>query len=639
MVGLGCRWSVQRVTVAVLCLVALGGTVAVAGGGTGGAPDNLTEDGLEPVEKGGTVVYEFSEDERLDDLGPAGDGVREFEGELLGQPGAQDDRTRVEKPWDGLTRYESIVQLRMSLQDGSTSSCSGTVVGEYHVITAAHCVQFDGSFGGWVDEVSVVPMVDSQNGTEIRPYGAADARLARMYQVWLDEQTSVPEHDFALLTLDRSLGEPAATTQIPWGQYPANDDVYSQDTVYNLGYPGLPPDGGPWPSLWGDDGPGLGHYWLSDKTFHVDADVSGGHSGGPLFHESFLGYEQLGVAAYTTGSSTYGPRITETKNDDLVDWIDSTAFVDPPDDRPEFVFEQLEYTGNDDEWLELPQTAGLLPGEEITIEHTVRNVGTAAGEADVAVREATDGTCERSDPVVASESIETPGAFDTERVSLDVAFPGEFGNTTADICLTLEPDGEEFDDQPAAHNRSTVQTLSFEPVSSPAFDVGDVNRDLGITIVDAALIQQHLAGLEPDPFDPELADVNRDGNVTIVDAALIQQHLAGFVDAGTANVTDLEVGIDTDLAGGTGARSENTTEIAVTVANPGGLGVLQTGELRVAPEADGLGDADAVVATSTVDVTPGGDQQLVMTVPDDAVTEGDWVRFVTDDDESTQQIG
>jgi len=451
------------------------------------ADDGERPDSFVPVNTGATVVYDFRSDDRLDSDGNAsvsGGLEREFEGTpLMKVPESHDKRERVEKPWDTLTRHETVVQVQMTLQNGNMSSCTGTIVGEYHVLTAGHCVQFS-AFDGWVDEVSVVPMIDTQEGTVVEPYGKADVRIARTYQAWLDHETNVPEHDFALLTLDRSIGQPDATTVMEWGAYPANDPVYTQDTVFNHGYPGTPPHG-PFPSLWEDQGEGLGHYF-NDGTFQADIKVSGGHSGGPLFHSTSAGNnEQIGVAAYKLGRTTMGPRVSFKKGGDLSDWTNATQYVGPPDDKPEFVFESTAYTGEDRDFFEVDPVAGIVPGEtEITFEHAVRNVGTVQGtnEINITLREAVGGSCDEADPAFHTESVAAPSAFDSTNVSFTTTLPSDVSSDSVPVCLTIESGVDEFDDRDPSHNVSAIRSLDVVTGPDVESSLGKADADPGQTV-------------------------------------------------------------------------------------------------------------------------------------------------------------
>jgi hypothetical protein len=65
--------------------------------------------------------------------------------------------------------------------------------------------------------------------------------------------------------------------------------------------------------------------------------------------------------------------------------------------------------------------------------------------------------------------------------------------------------------------------------SASAAEIGDVNNDASINIVDALLIAQFYVGLNPSNFDQGVADVNGDGSINIVDALLVAQYYVGLV--------------------------------------------------------------------------------------------------------------
>ncbi|MBN1697229.1 MAG: dockerin type I repeat-containing protein [Spirochaetales bacterium] len=62
-------------------------------------------------------------------------------------------------------------------------------------------------------------------------------------------------------------------------------------------------------------------------------------------------------------------------------------------------------------------------------------------------------------------------------------------------------------------------------------DMGDVNEDGAINIVDALLVAQFYVGLNPSGFNRANADVNCDSSINIVDALIIARYYVGLVDS------------------------------------------------------------------------------------------------------------
>jgi endoglucanase len=63
----------------------------------------------------------------------------------------------------------------------------------------------------------------------------------------------------------------------------------------------------------------------------------------------------------------------------------------------------------------------------------------------------------------------------------------------------------------------------------PVSDLGDVNSDGSIDILDALLSAQYYVGLDPAGFNPDNGDVDCDGDIDIVDALLIAQYYVGLI--------------------------------------------------------------------------------------------------------------
>ena len=66
----------------------------------------------------------------------------------------------------------------------------------------------------------------------------------------------------------------------------------------------------------------------------------------------------------------------------------------------------------------------------------------------------------------------------------------------------------------------------------PEFNLGDVNYDGEINIIDALLISQLYVGLDPPSYTapPAAGDANCDGFVDIIDALVIAQYYVGIIN-------------------------------------------------------------------------------------------------------------
>jgi len=101
--------------------------------------------------------------------------------------------------------WRTIVKLLITAADGSHWGCSGGMVGSssghgFHVLTAGHCVYMH-DHGGWVGSIKVIPALDES----YMPFSYAWATMFRTYTGWTQYQ--MVEHDFAVLTLDRNIGD------------------------------------------------------------------------------------------------------------------------------------------------------------------------------------------------------------------------------------------------------------------------------------------------------------------------------------------------------------------------------------------------------------------------------------------------
>ena len=71
----------------------------------------------------------------------------------------------------------------------------------------------------------------------------------------------------------------------------------------------------------------------------------------------------------------------------------------------------------------------------------------------------------------------------------------------------------------------------WQPLSSPAQPLGDVNCDGAVTIADAQLIAQKIVGRIDGLACAKNGDVNESGGVNIADAQLIAQLIVGRISS------------------------------------------------------------------------------------------------------------
>lgn len=89
--------------------------------------------------------------------------------------------------------------------------------------------------------------------------------------------------------------------------------------------------------------------------------------------------------------------------------------------------------------------------------------------------------------------------------------------------------------EPTTKPVPSTQPTTAQPATEPSGNAvyGELNGDGDITIVDATLVQKHVAQLETLSADKQiLADVNGDNTISVVDATLIQKYIVQLKDWG-----------------------------------------------------------------------------------------------------------
>lgn len=230
-----------------------------------------------------------------------------------------DDRQKItsvtEYPW------RTITKIFIRTQEENYYVSSGAIIDDFHVLTCGHCVYVHDE-GGWAAEVIVIPGKDGS----YEPYGRAHATNLRSFTGWTDFELA--EHDMALITLDRSIGNLT-------GWMGMQTDVQSSSiytgTLNLAGYPGELDSG---LSMYFDSDTGdraslYNHwYWM---------DMTSGQSGSPVWREDAGNRYILSINAYEfVGGldANMGTRLNTNKFNQINSWLaaDNTPVVgDKPD--------------------------------------------------------------------------------------------------------------------------------------------------------------------------------------------------------------------------------------------------------------------------------------------------------------------
>jgi len=613
-------------------------TESVVAGGSSGTSARVATDG-------GTTVESESSDTATDG-GLAGETADDGQFEPESVIGSQDNRSRVPSPMDGNSAYGDTT--RAIVQVGSF--CSGTVIDEYHVLTAGHCVYSstknvtgvdnngDPIYGApeWEDgPLTVRPATDSHNSTtQVFPYSKVGVELARIYESWYNNEYR--RDDFAVLTLNRSVGTYTGT--VDYTAYDRGDAAYDQAAV--VGYPG---DRDPYPSLWEDDGSAsvgwgpvrgscniggslLGCY---DQIMTYELDTGGGQSGSPVLNNDGGQWETVGVHV-AAGSwigdfvlpSDYnlGVRVTPQKESDVDAWIDeddSGVYEEPPTDYPAYVHEDLTWTNETGDWTTVSPSGSVAATEDqITLEHTIRNVGTASTNTVEVAYALTDSQCSSTTSAdrFATQSVSAPAPFETTTVTWSGTIPEEYVGSGQHICAELDPDDAiaEYGRWTSGFNDYSVERLTDTPVDvlEPADDaLFEVSID-GAGSTTTATAGDDLTLVATVENTGDRAD---EQTITLDADPLGTDSTTASVAGGASTTVSLSVSTSEGDAGSYTAtvESENTTAAA---SDQTGLSVEAVAPASLAVTVD--------TAASTLSVTEGDDLTLVATVENTGDTSG-----------------
>ena len=274
----------------------------------------------------------------------------------------------------------------------------------FHCLTAGHCV-YRKEYGGWADKVEVIPALDN----DYAPFYIARATLIKANEGWIE--STMPEYDWACLTLDRQVGNFTG-----WmGRYTTDDFDWYKGTFHCAGYPT-------------DRDFGLSLYYDSDlgrdanEFFHwYYMDTFNGQSGMPIWTRNGNTRQivALHIADADSTGSNVGIRLNREKLAQLEQWLMEDP---PPPSFPDLV-------DDGPKWSSFSPDTVVRGFDPFKIKHIIRNIGTAkSAPVTIAYYASIDEKIEPgSDILVGTIQIPSLSPFNTT----DVEWSGVFPKNTA----------------------------------------------------------------------------------------------------------------------------------------------------------------------------------------------------------------